>query len=106
MPLSSHQRRNFETLRRAFLAEDAALMECQLAATGEPVAVICAANRLAEGAIEFVPLYDPGDYPESLVGLAPQRSGADLHRSCRMPRRRRVDTGPDRPCGTTSENSR
>ncbi|MFH1572851.1 MAG: DUF6117 family protein, partial [Acidobacteriota bacterium] len=43
MPLSSGQRRNFETLQRAFLAEDAALMECQLAATGEPVAVICAA---------------------------------------------------------------
>ena len=55
MPLSSGQRRNFETLRRAFLAEDAALMQCQLAATGESVAVICAANRLADGAVEFVP---------------------------------------------------
>ena len=56
MPLSSSQRRNFETLQRALLAEDAALMECQLASTGEPVAVICAANRLADGTVEFVPL--------------------------------------------------
>lgn len=56
MPLSSSQKRNFETLQRALLAEDAALMECQLAETGEPMAVICAANRLADGAVEFVPL--------------------------------------------------
>jgi hypothetical protein len=55
MSLSSSQRRNFETLQRAFLAEDAALMECQLEPTGESVAVICAANRLADGAVEFVP---------------------------------------------------
>lgn len=56
MPLSPSQRLNFETLQRAFLAEDAALMECQLASTGEPVAVICAANRLADQTVEFVPL--------------------------------------------------
>ena len=31
---------NFETLQQAFLAGDVALMECQLAATGEPVAVV------------------------------------------------------------------
>jgi hypothetical protein len=30
-------------------------MECQLAATGETVAVICAANRLPDGGAEFVP---------------------------------------------------
>ena len=46
MSLSLSHRQNFDTLRRAMLAGDAALMECQLAATGEPVAVICAANRL------------------------------------------------------------
>jgi hypothetical protein len=56
MPLSSSQRRDFKTLQRAFLAEDAALMECHLAAIGEPVAVICAANRLANQAFELVPL--------------------------------------------------
>ena len=55
MPLSSGQKKNFETLRRAVLAGDAALMECQLSATGETVAVICAANRLADGGAEFVP---------------------------------------------------
>jgi hypothetical protein len=37
MPLSSSQRRDFKTLQRAFLAEDAALIECQLAATAEPM---------------------------------------------------------------------
>lgn len=33
---------NFETLKRAFASGDVALMECQLKATGESVAVICA----------------------------------------------------------------
>ena len=55
MVLAVGHRQNFDMLRRAILAGDAALMECQLAATGEPVAVICAANRLAEGGAEFVP---------------------------------------------------
>jgi len=48
-------KRNFSTLRRAFLDGQAALMECQLAATGETVAVICAANLLPDGGAEFVP---------------------------------------------------
>ena len=56
MALMQGQKKNFETLRRAVLARDAALMECQLAATGEQVAVICAANRAPDGAIDFVPL--------------------------------------------------
>jgi hypothetical protein len=30
-------------------------MDCQLATSGELVAVICAANRLADGGVEFVP---------------------------------------------------
>ena len=55
MPLSSGHKKNLETLREAFLAGDVALMECQLAATGEPVAVICAANRLADEGVEFAP---------------------------------------------------
>ena len=55
MPLALGHKRNFETLQTAFLASDAALMECELAATGEPVAVICAANRKPDGTIEFVP---------------------------------------------------
>ncbi len=55
MPLAEGYKQNFDTLRRAFFAGDVALMECQLAATGEPVAVICAANRQADGDIEFTP---------------------------------------------------
>ncbi len=55
MALPTGHRRNFDTLTRAFDAGDTALMECQLAATGETVAVICAANRLPDGRIEFAP---------------------------------------------------
>ena len=55
MPLPVGHRRNFDTLRRAFLNDDAALLECALAATGERVAVVCAAQRSADGRVEFVP---------------------------------------------------
>ena len=56
MPLTAGQKRNFSTLRRAFHAGDVALMECQLAATDEAVAVLCAANRHADQSMDFVPL--------------------------------------------------
>lgn len=56
MPLSVGHQRNFSTLRRAFRAGDAALVECQLVATGEMAAVICAVNRRPDGHLEFVPL--------------------------------------------------
>ena len=55
MALSIGYRANFDTLRQAFLSGDAALMECQIAATGEPVAVVCAANRHEDGSVEFAP---------------------------------------------------
>jgi hypothetical protein len=55
MALLPGHKTNFETLRRAFLAGDAALMDCQLAATGEQVAVICAANQQEDGSIAFAP---------------------------------------------------
>lgn len=55
MPLLPGHRANFETLREAFANGDAALMECQLAATGEEVAVVCAANRHENGDMEFAP---------------------------------------------------
>ncbi|GEM_PF-801508 len=55
MALAKGHRQNFDTLRRAMLAGDAALLECQLVASGEPVAVICAANRGKGDEIEFVP---------------------------------------------------
>ena len=44
-------------------------MECQLAATGETVAVICAANRLPNGEIEFAPfamLFNDNPYRRSI----------------------------------------
>ena len=55
MAIPKGHKRNFNTLVKAFRAADVALMECQLAATGETVAVICAANGLPDGGIEFVP---------------------------------------------------
>jgi hypothetical protein len=55
MALTIEHRENFHTLVQAFSNGDAALVECQLATSGEPVAVICAANRLPGGAIELVP---------------------------------------------------
>lgn len=55
MALAVGHRRNFNTLQNAFFAGDVALMECELAATGEKVAAICAANRAPDGSIEFAP---------------------------------------------------
>ena len=55
MPLPPGHKRNFDMLHTAFARGDAALMECQLVTTGEPVAVSCAANRLAGGRVQFVP---------------------------------------------------
>ena len=55
MPLSAGYKQNFDTLQQAFAAGDVALMECQLAATGEPVAVICAANRHDDDSVAFAP---------------------------------------------------
>lgn len=55
MALAVGHKANFETLKQAFDAGDVALMECEVATTGEVVAVICAANRNPDGEIEFVP---------------------------------------------------
>ena len=55
MAIARGHKSNFQALSRAFSSGDVALMECQLAATGEEVAVICAANRHPNGDIEFVP---------------------------------------------------
>ena len=56
MALLPGHKANFETLCRAVSAGDAVLMECQFAATGKVVAVVCAANRQPDGTIDFVPL--------------------------------------------------
>jgi hypothetical protein len=55
MAIAPGHRHNFDTLRQAFLAGDVALMECQSTATGEAVAVLCAANHLPNGEVEFIP---------------------------------------------------
>ena len=55
MALTEAARSNFAMLRRAFHQGDAALMECQLVASGQPVPVVCAANRDADGTVTFVP---------------------------------------------------
>ncbi|QDU25827.1 hypothetical protein ETAA8_08990 [Anatilimnocola aggregata] len=55
MALAVGHKSNFEALAQAFGAGDVALIECELRTTGEEVAVICAANRLANGVIDFVP---------------------------------------------------
>jgi hypothetical protein len=56
MSLSDSNKSNFETLRQAIKNGDAALMECQLVSTGEPVAVICAVNREVDQSLTFVPV--------------------------------------------------
>ena len=59
MALLPGHKQNFATLRRAIMAGDAALMECQHAGSGETVAVICAVNRHVdepEEEFEFVPM--------------------------------------------------
>ena len=68
MAISLGYRANFEVLQTAFLAGAVALMECQLAVTGEPVVVICAANRHGDGSTEFVPFAMMfGDNPYRIV---------------------------------------
>jgi hypothetical protein len=44
MAIPKGHKQNFNTLVEAFRAGDVALMECQLTATGEIVAVICAVS--------------------------------------------------------------
>ena len=56
MTLAIGHKHNFETLREAISAGDAALLECQLNATGKVVPVVCAVNRLADQQIQLVPI--------------------------------------------------
>jgi hypothetical protein len=54
MTVVQQHRHNFATLQSAFQNGDVALLECQLKATGESVAVIVAVNREGEE-VEFAP---------------------------------------------------
>jgi hypothetical protein len=100
MPLSAGDKRNFHTLRRAMLAGDAALLECQLVATGSSVAVVCAANRLEGGGAEFVPLamlfadnpYHAVNPPNPDGGFCSQEQVAVVSNEDRTTRRRRRAT--------------
>ncbi len=78
MALARGYKANFETLRQAFQNGDAALMECQLATTGEEVAVVCAATRQPDGEVEFAPfamLFNGNPYEM----LNPPRSDGGFH---------------------------
>ena len=55
MAIPIGHKQNFQTLVDAFNNGDVALMECELSATKEIVAVVCAANRMPDGEIEFTP---------------------------------------------------
>ena len=65
MPLSPHDRNNFETLSAAFRNGDVLLMECQDVATSKTVPVICAVNPHADGSRTLVPfarMFDDNPY--------------------------------------------
>jgi len=68
MAIPKGHKQNFNTLIEAFQNNDVALMECQLSATSETVAVICAANKMPNGEIQFVPfamLFNGNPYCQS-----------------------------------------
>lgn len=54
MTVVQQHKPNFEVLRQAFENGDVALLECQLKATGESVAVVVAVNRDSDE-FAFVP---------------------------------------------------
>ena len=55
MALAIGYKQNFQTLIKAIQAGDVALMECEMATTGETAAVICAAVEVSSGSVEFFP---------------------------------------------------
>ena len=55
MALSIADKTNFETLCQAVCRGHAVLMECQLVATGEPVAVLCLISGAPDGRQVLIP---------------------------------------------------
>ena len=55
MALATGHKKNFDTLIKAIQAGDVALLECQMVATGESSAVICAAVEVSSGNVQFFP---------------------------------------------------
>lgn len=64
MTIVQQHRPNFATLQSAFQNGDVALLECQLKATGESVAVIVAVNREGEefGFVPFAMMLNGSPY--------------------------------------------
>lgn len=54
MPLRDGDKKNFETLQRAFANGDACLIECETK-DGQYVAVICARTQLEDGGVFLSP---------------------------------------------------
>ena len=55
MAIADGHKANFKTLIKAIQAGDVALLECEMAATGETAAVICAAVEVSSGNVHFFP---------------------------------------------------
>lgn len=53
--IGKHQKRNFETLGRAFASDNVSLMEVRDKKTGDYVDAICAVQVDLEGNFEFTP---------------------------------------------------
>lgn len=71
---------NFETLQRAFAEGAVCLMECEEVATGERVAVICAAQKMENGEVVFTPFarfYNGNPYEM----LRPPKEGGGFHKA-------------------------
>ncbi len=74
MPITPSEKKNFETLSRAFREGAAALLETTKLATGERALVICAVNQAGDSSYEFVPFGElvQGNPYELYSGLEPE----------------------------------
>jgi len=92
MTLLPGQKANFETLLRAALAGDLALLDCRSVTSGGDVPVICAANRRSDGSVEFVPLATL--FPDSpYETLIPPEFDPVIHHNLEEPYREIPSTG-------------
>ena len=67
MSIPVGHKKNFETLKRAVINDQLALMECSSIYTTEPAYVLCAVSRDDEGMYNIVPLaklFDDNPYDE------------------------------------------
>jgi hypothetical protein len=72
MAIPDYIRQRFATLQQASDGRDLAVMECLDAADGvTPRYVLCAANRFADGSVEFVPLGEVSAAPDPYAAYIP-----------------------------------